>query len=67
MSERPVCLAEVGCKENVEERAGKTLDGVGHGKDSNALGVLDVGTRVDGDNVTELDAEVVPDNAVHAH
>ena len=38
-----------------------------HGEDRHALGVLDVGTRVDGDNVTELDAEVVPDNAVHAH
>jgi hypothetical protein len=66
LSERPVCLAEVGRKENVEERTSEALDGVGHGEDGHALGVLDVGTRVDGDDVTKLYAEVVPDHAVHA-
>jgi hypothetical protein len=39
LSDWSVGLAEVGCKVDIEERAGQALDGISDGKDSNALGL----------------------------
>jgi len=39
LTDRPVCLAEVWGKEDVEERPGDALDGVGDGKNCNTLGL----------------------------
>jgi hypothetical protein len=61
-----VSFSEVGGEENVEERAGDTLDGISNGKNSNSLSIFDIGTRVDGDHVTVLDSEVVANNSVDA-
>ena len=39
LANRAVGLTEVGGKEDIEERAGDTLDGIGNGKYGNALGL----------------------------
>jgi hypothetical protein len=39
LSDRSVCFSEIWGKEYIEERAGKTFDGIGDGENSNALGL----------------------------
>lgn len=40
LSDRSVCFSEVGCEENIEERAGDTLDCVSDGQNGNSLGLF---------------------------
>jgi hypothetical protein len=61
-----VSFPEVGSEENIEERAGDTLDGIGNGENRNSLGVFDIGARVDGDHVTVLDPQVMAHDSVDA-
>lgn len=42
LADWPVGLTEVGGEEDVEERAGNTLDGVGNGQNGDSLGLLGV-------------------------
>lgn len=62
----PIGLEEVRLEECLEQVAGQTLDGVVEGQHVDALAVLDVGTGLDGDDVGQVDAQVVADDAIHA-
>lgn len=67
LADGPVRLEEVRLEVSVEQVAGDALDSVVNGKDVHALAVLDVSARVNGNNVSETDAQVVADDLVDAN
>lgn len=82
LSDGPIRLSEVWCKEHVEERASQAFNSVGDGQNSDTLGlgicqfrlkcsgcgtyVFDVRASMDGDDITMFDTEIVSDDTVHA-
>ncbi len=66
-SDWAVGLQEVGLQESIEQIARETLDGIINGQNVHSLTVLDVRALVNGDDVTESDAEVSTDDLVHAN
>lgn len=66
-SDWAVGLQEVGLQESIEQIARETLDGIINGQNVHSLTVLDVRALVNGDDVTESDAEVSTDDLVHTN
>lgn len=60
-----VGFQKVWFKECLEQVAGQTFDGVVKGQNVNPLSILYVGTRLDRDDVGEVDAQIIADNPIH--
>ena len=56
---------EVGLEIGLEEVALETLNGVIEGKNADGLGVRDLTGGVDGDDIAQLDTEVLANNLIH--
>jgi hypothetical protein len=64
LSKRSIRFEEVWFKINIKERASETFDCVCYGKDGDTFCVLDVGTGMDGDNVSKSNTDICADNTV---
>lgn len=60
-----ICFTEVWGEEDFEEVAGNAFDSIRNREDGDALGILDVGAGVDGDDIAMLDTEIVADDAIY--
>ena len=67
LAHRPIRLEEVGLEERLVQVAREALDRVVDGQDGDRLAVLDVRTRLDGDDVADAHAQVGAHHPVHAH
>lgn len=66
LADGAVGFAEIWSKEDIKERSSEAFDCVGDWEDRDAFGVFDIGARVNRDNVTVLNPQVVTNNTVDA-
>jgi hypothetical protein len=67
LAEGAICLQEVGLQVDIEKASRQTLHRVVDGKHVDSLAILDIGARVNADDITDTHTQIATDHTVHSN